>query len=182
MIVDRVVGLALAGSLATAAAGCQTFVGLEDVEGHLPRLDGDYLIAIRRLRADAITEDTIKLRGSARLDVDRRSLDLSLSVLKFSDNTPFTETAITNITFEPDGTDAPFMLNIAVPIDAVNPVPPPASADQTLTAAVVFTAEDDYSFCARPASGARPTVGSLLLASPGATLPAADADCDVPLP
>ncbi len=176
----RIPWLALAAVLATSATGCQTFIGIEDAEAHLPRLDGEYLIAIHRIRADTITNDTIKLRGSAKLDLDSRSLDLSLNVLRFADSTPFTETSITDIAFDLDGTLAPFMLNIAVPTDAVTTVPPMRVVDQTLTAMVVFEAEDDYSFCARPASGANPTLGTVLLTGPTAPLPAEpDANCDI---
>jgi len=167
---------ALALAAALGATGCQTFIGLEDAEGHLPRLDGSYLIAIERLRANGMTRDILRLRGTARLDVDARSLDLSLSLLRFDDGTPFTETAITDITFDDDRLDTEFMLNMAVPDAAV--APGQDAADQTLTAAVVFIAEDDYSFCARPLTGELPTVGSVLLATPGGTA-TPDANCDL---
>ena len=171
--------LLLAAALAASATGCATFIDLEDAEGHLPRLDGNYLIAIDRLRADGMVRDFIKLRGTARLDLDTRTLDLSLSLLRADNGAPFTETSITDIAFAGDGIEAPFTLNIAIPDAAVTT--PQLQADQTLNAPVMFYAEDDYSFCARPTGvgATTPTLGTVLLAAPGDS-PPADADCDVP--
>lgn len=179
MLRSRIALLSLAAASGLGASGCQTFIGLEDVNGHLPRLDGDYLIAINRLRADDVTEDEILLRGTAELDPDTRSLDLSLSVLRFDDHTPASETGITDIVFEAGGTEGVFMLNIGIPTEAMSAVPPPDPDDESLAAMVVFEAEDDYSFCARPANGSYPTIGTVLLESSDGPLPTPDADCDV---
>ena len=75
--------------LVAACGGCQSFVGIEDAQQHLPRLDGAYLVAISRARpSDPGTIDTIRMQGTGTLDVDNRSLSLAMSILPFGGGTP----------------------------------------------------------------------------------------------
>jgi hypothetical protein len=166
----------------TAGTGCATFVGIEDAEQHLPRLDGDYIIAIDRVRADATTRDTIRMRGSATLDIDSRTLDLSVGILPFSGTGgALSETSITDIEFPDDADEVEYTINLAIPAEAIATTPTPSPADLAINTPVRFIAEDDYSFCAKRLDGeADVTLGSVLVADL-ANLPTADGNCDDPL-
>lgn len=168
-------------ALVATGAGCQTFVGIEDAEAHLPRLDGDYLVAITRLRADG-TPDIIRLRGTASLDLATRTLAFTGNMLAFASNTAVSETSITDIEFPTDGDEVEVVLNLAIRPEAIAATPPPAPADLNLTVPVRFIAEADYAFCAKAVAGQPAvTLGSLLV-DDLAQLPAPpDTDCDDPL-
>lgn len=166
-----------------AAAGCQTFIGVEDVHGHLPRLDGMYLLGIHRVRAADGSEDNLRLRTMATLDKDARTLDLSYVILAADSDSAVAEGSITGIEFPPDATETTFAFQVQVPAAAVS-APPPTGNDRTIDVPdMLLRAEAEYSFCARPASGAvSPTFGTVLVAS-GAPLPMGedvDLDCDEP--
>ena len=172
----------LVGVLATLAGGCQAFIGVEDVEAHLPRLDGSYLLVIKRERQEVDLDDLIRLRAMASLDVSTRTLDISYVMLGFSDDTAVAEGSISGIEFPTDSAVATFALQLQVPERAVQ-APPPTGPDQAISVAdMLLRAEAEYSFCARPADAARtmPTFGTVLLAA-GQPLPTGasmDVDCD----
>jgi hypothetical protein len=163
-----------------AGSGCATFVGVEDAAFHLPRLDGDYLVSIDRLRADGTTRDMIVMRGQAHLDVDTRILDLSVGILPSGGGTALSETSITDIEFPADTDEVLYTINLSIPRGALPPAPAPepASDDLTINTPVRFIAEDDYSFCAKKVDQGRDvTLGSVLVPDL-ANLPASDATCD----
>ena len=110
-----------------AGTGCQTFVGIDDAAQHLPRLDGNYLVAIDRARAapNNTVRDTIRMQGSATLDVDARTLDLSLNILPFGGGSPISETTINDIVFPDDSDEVEFVLDLTIPAGAINPTPAP---------------------------------------------------------
>ncbi len=163
-----------------AGAGCQTFIGIEDANQHLPRLDGNYLVGLERTRADNTTRDVIRMQGTATLDVDNRLLDLSLNILSTT-GAPITETSISDIAFADDLDEAEFTLNLAVPAGAIAASPPPAPADLNINVPVRFIAEADYSFCAKPTSAQVVTIGSVLVETFTALPAITDDDCDDPL-
>jgi len=180
--------LALASlGLAAGAAGCQTFVGIEDAQQHLPRLEGNYVMAIARKRpSDANVTDTIRMQGTASLDIDTRTLDLSMSILPFGGGTPLSETSIAGIEFPDDSDQVNYVIDISIPSGALNPAPPPQTGDNRVNVNVIFVAEADYSFCAEPEQPdpppdpplTLPSVGSILVEN-FTSLPAStDADCD----
>lgn len=168
--------------LLAAAPGCATFVGIEDAEQHLPRLDGEYLIAIERVRADAVTRDVIRMRGTAVLDVDARALELSVGILSHDGmGVPLTETSIQDIVFPADSDEVEYTINLSIPAGAIDPATSPGNDDFTINTPVRFIAEADYSFCAKPLDGERVvSLGSRLVADL-TMLPAEDRDCDDPL-
>src|SRR5262245_23328328 len=93
------------------ASGCQTFIGIEDVEGHLPRLDGDYLVGLKRRRVDG-TIDVVRFTGAARLDPDTRELRLpSLDQLAEPAGTVAAENSIVGVVFDDGATEATFELS-----------------------------------------------------------------------
>jgi hypothetical protein len=166
--------LAAAAALSVLlAGGCQTFIGIDDVQGHLPRLDGDYLVGLKRLRADGTTTDTIRLVGTGRLDPSTRELRLSLSMLNVAGDT-VSENAITGLVFPDDASTVDFDLSIAVPPEAVMN-PSTNAADANVMARMTLRAEGDYAFCALPVAGGAmvPSIGSILT-TPGATVPEVD--------
>lgn len=173
----------LVGLLAVMAGACQTFIGVEDVEAHLPRLDGSYLLVIKRERAADQLEDLIRLRAMASLDVSTRTLDISYVMLAHTDDSAVAEGSISGIEFPADSAVATFALQLQVPERAVQ-APAPTGPDQSISvAAMLLRAEAEYSFCARPADGTMPTFGTVLLA-PGQPLPTGasmDDDCDEPV-
>jgi hypothetical protein len=161
-----------------AGSGCANLIGIEDTAQHLPRLDGDYLVAINRLRADNQTRDTIRMTGRATLDVDDRSLDLSVGILPIGGGSPLSETSISNVEFPADSNDVEYTIVLAIPAGAIAATPPPSGDDLTINATVTFVAEADYSFCARRIDGERDvTLGSVLVPSLQ-NLPPEDTDCD----
>ena len=81
-----------------ALGGCQTFVGIDDVAGHLPYVDGEYLIGLQRLEADG-DMPVIRLRGTATLDPDTRALALSLSQLSATTGATVQENGIADLVF-----------------------------------------------------------------------------------
>ncbi|MBZ0235741.1 MAG: hypothetical protein K8M05_25660 [Deltaproteobacteria bacterium] len=178
--------LASLGLLA-GAAGCQTFIGIEDAQQHLPRLEGNYLVAIERARpSDPATIDQIRLTGTASLDLDSRTLDLSLSILPFGGGTPLSETTIGGIEFPDDSDEVEYVINISVPAGALNPTPAPQPMDFQVNERVRMIAEADYSFCAKPEpTPVPPTVvprmGSIFVESFGTLPPMADPSCDDPM-
>lgn len=170
--------------LAAGAAGCQGFVGIEDAQQHLPRLDGTYVVAIARERpSNAATIDVIRMQGTGTLDVDARSLSLSMSILPFGGGTPLSETTLSGIEFPDDSDEVEYLISISIPAGALNPSPPPMPADLSINANVRFIAEADYSFCAKPtaAQDTVPSVGSILVDSFNPLPPTVDDDCDDPL-
>ncbi len=164
-----------------AGTGCQTFVGIDDAAQHLPRLDGNYLVAIDRARAapNSTVRDTIRMQGSATLDVDARTLDLSLNILPFGGGSPISETTINDIVFPDDSDEVAFVLDLTIPAGAINPTPTPSMTDLRINVPVIVIAEADYAFCAKPEQPASlPTLGSILVDG-FTTLPATpDVDCD----
>lgn len=174
-------GAIVVSLLAATATGCQTFIGVEDVSAHLPRLDGTYLLTIDRIRAQGGIEDKIRLRTLASLDAEARTLDLSFVILRFNTDTAVAEGAITDLEFPDESASTTFSLNLQIPSTAVD-APAPTGADASVVAEMLLEAESDYSFCARPADNGqtKPTFGTILVA-PGAALPSAanlDLDCD----
>ncbi len=182
--VRAVVTASLLAASAVASAGCQTFIGVEDVSGHLPRLDGTYLLAIHRMRTQVTGEDVIRMRCLATLDPDTRTLDLSFVILKFGTDAPAAEGSITGVEFPPDATSASFAFNVQVPSTAVD-APAPTGADTQIDVPdMLLKAEAEYSFCGRPATTAQttPTFGTVMVAA-GAPLPTGarvDTNCDEP--
>lgn len=169
--------------LAAGAAGCQTFVGIEDAQQHLPRMNGNYLVAIERERPSSAGKiDQIKLTGTASLDIDSRTLDLSLSILPFGGGTPLSETTIGGIEFPDDGDEVEYVINISIPAGALDPNPAPQQMDFQVNENVRMIAEADYSFCAKPvAAGTVPQMGSIFVETFAALPPTADASCDDPM-
>ena len=172
----------LVGLLALAAAGCQTFIGVEDVNAHLPRLDGTYLMTISRTRSGG-AEDRIRLRTIATLDHSTRTLDLEYSMLDFDavDETPVAEGSISDLEFPADSATMTFSLNLQIPEDAVA-APAPTGPDASVVAEMVLHAQAEYSFCAKPADTTqpKPTFGTILL-PPGTPITNAstvDISCD----
>jgi hypothetical protein len=167
-----------------AGAGCAGFVGVEDAQQHLPRLDGTYYDAIARERpSNPATIDVIRMQGTATLDVDNRSLSLSMSILPFGGGTPLSETSLAGIDFPDDSDEVVYLINISIPTGALNPTPAPMQSDLSINANVLFIAEADYSFCAKPTAPQDmvPSVGSILVDSFNPLPPMSDADCDDPL-
>ena len=150
----------------TILGGCQTFIGIEDVEGHLPHLDGDYLVGLTRTRADGTTVDNIRLIGTATLDPETRQLLLSLSMLSAADGAVVSETTIIG-TFPEDASEGPFDLSITIRSEAVNTtISNPLDAE--VEARMIMRAEGDYAFCAVPEAGTpKPSIGSILVAGGG---------------
>lgn len=169
--------------LLLVCAGCQAFVGIEDAQQHLPRLDGNYLAAVARPRPSSpATIDVVRMTGTATLDPETRTLDLSMSILPFGGGTPLSETAINDIAFPDDNDEAEYELRISIPMGALNPTPPPneGEGDLQFNADVIVIAEDDFAFCARPPDAAQdmPSMGSILVEN-FTMLPAiTDDDCD----
>ncbi|MEZ4402457.1 MAG: hypothetical protein R3B06_20710 [Kofleriaceae bacterium] len=162
------------------ATGCQGFVGIDDVAGHLPLVDGEYLIGLRRTRESGAVE-TIRLRGTATLDRGARTLSLSLSQLAFDDGRPLSENAIGGITFPIDEASAPFDLSIAIRPEAVDQTTAPSPADATVTGQMVMRLEGDYALCAPLVSGDTSTsIGSIVVdhATPTPPDTSFDTDCD----
>jgi hypothetical protein len=172
--------LALVGLLASAA-GCQTFIGVDDVNAHLPRLDGTYLMTISRLRQGG-AEDQIRLRTLATLDHGTRTLDLEFVILDFDSDTAVAEGSIPDLEFPPESATTTVSLNLQVPDAAL--ATPATGTDSSVVAELLVRAEAEYSFCAKPADTgqAKPTFGTVLVAPGGAlpTGPQIDLDCDEP--
>ena len=107
---------------AVGAGGCQTFIGVEDVNAHLPRLDGTYLLAIRRTRVADGVDDVIQARALATLDAESRTLDISFAVLEFNNtDVPAAEGSITGVEFPATGAATIFPFNLQIPSAAVRP-------------------------------------------------------------
>ena len=160
---------------AVGAGGCQTFIGVEDVNAHLPRLDGTYLLAIRRTRRADGVDDVIQARALVSLDPESRTLDVSFVILGFNSDTAVAEGSITGIEFPPTGAETVFAFNLQIPSGAVRP-PALSGPDQVIDVPeMLLRAEAAYSFCARPddTEVAMPTFGTVLVA-PGAALPTGD--------
>lgn len=175
--------LASLGLLA-GTAGCQTFIGIEDAQQHLPRLEGRYLVAIERERPSSAGKiDQIKLQGTAALDVETRTLDLSLSILPFGGGTPLSETTIGGIEFPDDADEVEYVINISIPAGALDPNPMPQASDFQVNERVRVIAEADYSFCAKPADapGVIPQMGSIFVEDFTSLPPMADSSCDDPM-
>jgi hypothetical protein len=160
-----------------ALGGCQTFVGIDDVAGHLPYVDGEYLIGLQRLEADG-DMPVIRLRGTATLDPDTRALSLSLSQLSATTGATVQENGIADLVFAEDATAVEFDLSIEIRPEATEP--PTAAVDSTVSARMRIKLEGDYAICAEPVTGMLPKLGSVLI-PPGTATPAVtefDADCD----
>lgn len=160
-----------------ALGGCQTFVGIDDVAGHLPHVDGEYLIGLQRRQADGAMP-VIRLRGTAALDLDTRSLTLALEQLSATTGGTVSENAISNLVFADDATAVEFDLSIEIRPEATEP--PTAAVDSTVSARMRMKLEGDYAICAEPVTGALPKLGSVLISPGEATPPVGefDADCD----
>ncbi|MBK9032595.1 MAG: hypothetical protein IPL61_15000 [Myxococcales bacterium] len=152
-----------------AAGGCQTFVGIDDVAGHLPHVDGEYLIGLKRVRADGVTTDTIRLRGTATLDPDTRTLALALAQLAAADGAVVSENAISGLEFPDDATEVDFQLSIEIRPTATEPATD--AGDSQVNATMRMRLEGDYALCAVPVGGGLPTIGSILVESATATPP-----------
>ncbi|MBK7077997.1 MAG: hypothetical protein IPH44_37605 [Myxococcales bacterium] len=160
-----------------ALGGCQTFVGIDDVAGHLPYVDGEYLIGLQRREADG-DMPIIRLRGTATLDPDTRTLALSLSQLSATTGATVSENGISDLVFADDATAVEFDLSIEIRPEATEP--PTAGVDSTVSARMRVKLEGDYAICAESVAGGLPKLGSVLIA-PGEATPALaefDADCD----
>lgn len=164
-------------AVAVAAGGCQGFVGIDDVAGHLPHVDGTYLIGLKRHQADG-TDVTIRFRGTAALDVDARSLTVSLSQLAAATGAPVSENAISGLVFPDDATAVEFDLSMAIRPEATEP--PTGGVDATVSARMRFRLEGDYALCAEPTTGTLPTIGSILVdpTEPTPPVTAFDTACD----
>jgi|GEM_PF-3215263 len=169
---SRVPLAAAALAAVTVLGGCQTFIGIEDVEGHLPRLDGDYLVGLQRTRADGTTIDQLRLVGTARLDPDTRELRLALNMLNATTGATVSENAINGLVFPEDADEVGFELSIGVQDSAVV-TPLTDAADDLVTAPMVLRAEGDYAFCATATGGPSTSIGSILIA-PGTATPEVD--------
>jgi hypothetical protein len=144
-----------------AVTGCQTFVGIDDVSGHLPYVDGEYLIGIKRVRADNTTMDNIRLRGNAVLNADTRSLTLSLRQLSATNGSVVAENEIAGLVFPDDASTVEFDLSVALQDAALTT--PATGADASVGARMRLRLEGDYAVCAVPVTGALPTIGSILV-------------------
>jgi hypothetical protein len=178
------VALALAGLLGTTA-GCQTFIGIDDAQQHLPRLDGKYVVGIERARpSNPATIDVIRMQGTATLDPDTRSLTLAMSILPFGGGTQLSETTFNGIDFPDDSDEVEYLIQFTVPAGALNPNPAPTAADSQFNSMVRFIAEADYSFCAKTLSAppeTLPQLGSLFVESFTSTPAMTDSSCDDPM-
>jgi hypothetical protein len=168
--------------LLVGTSGCQAFVGIDDAQQHLPALNGNYLVAVARPRpSNPATTDVVSMIGTATLDLETRTLDLSMSILPFGGGTPLSETSISDIEFPFDNDETNYELKINIPMGALNPNPPPNDSDDLqFDADVIFVAEDDFAFCARPLDPQEemPSMGSILVEN-FTMLPAnTDSDCD----
>ncbi len=163
--------------MSVALGGCQTFVGIDDVSGHLPYVDGEYLIGLQRREADG-DMPVIRLRGTATLDPDTRTLSLALSQLAATTGATVSENGISNLVFADDATAVEFDLSIEIRPEATEP--PTAGGDSTVSARMRMKLEGDYALCAEPVTGALPKLGSVLIAPGTPTPPLAefDPDCD----
>jgi hypothetical protein len=171
----------VAACVSTGATGCASFIGVEDAQQHLPRLDGNYVVAIARARPSSTTTiDVIRMRGTATLDVDNRSLSLAMAILAFNGTNSLTETSITGIDFPDDSDELEYTIDIGVPLAALNPTPAPDSTmDARVNVTVRFIAEADYSFCAKPTGpGAVPSLGSVFVEDFDPLPAMTDGDCD----
>ncbi|HUQ01131.1 MAG TPA: hypothetical protein VM261_01490 [Kofleriaceae bacterium] len=176
--------IGVAAGLSAGAAGCQSFIGVEDAQQHLPRLNGNYVVAIARERpSDPTTVDIIRMQGTATLDVDNRSLSLAMSILGFNGTNVLTETSLAGIDFADDSDELDYLINISVPAGALNPSPAPMPADLTINVNVRFIAEADYAFCAKPLGPGDmvPSLGSILVEDFNPLPASTDDDCDDPL-
>lgn len=172
---------AATAAVLVAASGCAGLVEIEDVQQHLPRLDGFYLVTIARERNDAGGGfDVLRMSGQATLDPETRAFTYSAGVLRpFPDNTLLSETTISGVVFPDDSDEVEFTLVISIPVGGTDPAPEPG--DESINLPVRFIAEADYSFCAKPASDRAVTLGSFLMPD-ATTIPNdTDADCDDPL-
>jgi hypothetical protein len=176
--------LALAGLLGTTAA-CQTFIGIDDAQQHLPRLDGKYVVGIERARpSNPATIDVIRLQGTASLDEDTRSLTLSMSILPFGGGTPLSETTFNGIDFPDDSDEVEYLVQFTVPAGAINPNPAPTGEDAQFNSMVRFIAEADYSFCAKTIAAPPemlPRLGSLFVEDFTSPPAMTDSSCDDPM-
>ena len=109
--------------LLVAGSGCATFVGIEDPQQHLPRLDGQYLVSIERVRVDNVTRDVIRMRGTGTLDPETRTLDLSVGILRLTGDTALSETTINDISFPDDNDEVEYTINLSIPDGAINAHP-----------------------------------------------------------
>jgi hypothetical protein len=155
-----------AAAAALLLGACQTFIGIDDVQGHLPRLDGDYLVGLQRKRVDQ-TVDTIRLVGNARLDANR-ALNLSLNMLSATTGATVSENSISGLVFPEDASEVEFDLSIQVRPEAVT-MPITNPADNTVSARMILRAEGDYAFCAVPKTTGEllPSMGSILVSGGG---------------
>lgn len=159
------------------AGGCQTFIGIDDVAGHLPHVDGEYLFGLKRSRGGM--DDTIRLRGTATLDPDTRTLALALDQLSATDGSKVSENAISGLVFPDDGTEVDFTLSIEIRPAAT--VPPTDPADSLVSAPMRMRLEGDYALCAVPTgAGPLPSIGSVLVeaATPTPAIGVFDTGCD----
>ena len=174
----------VASLLVATGAGCQTFIGVEDAEAHLPRLDGTYLMAIHRTRSVGTppVQDIIRTRCTARLDLETRMLDLDFEILGFNSDTSVAEGSISDLEFPVDATSATFEFNLSILPSEVD-APAPTGADLAIhVPAMILRAEAEYSFCAEPATTVlgMPTLGTVLIQT-GKALPtgaSVDSNCD----
>ena len=172
----------VASLLVATGAGCQTFIGVEDAEAHLPRLDGTYLMAIHRTRSGGGQQDIIRTRCTASLDTETRMLDLDFEILGFNSDTTVAEGSISDLEFPVDATTATFEFNLSILPSEVD-APAPTGADLAIhVPAMVLRAEAEYSFCAEPATAiaGMPTLGTVLIQT-GKQLPtgaSVDSNCD----
>lgn len=158
-----------------AAGGCQTFIGIEDVQGHLPEMDGDYLVGLHRVRADR-TVERLRLVGSARLDPASRELDISLTMRSATNGAVVSENAISDLVFPEDSVEVEFDLSINVRDEAVL-TPMTDEADRLVAARMRMRLEGDFSFCATAIGGDpafAPSIGSILVATEPSTVPESD--------
>lgn len=165
---------------ALLAGGCQTFIGIEDVQSHLPRIEGDYLLGLQRARSSDNSMEKIRMIGSVELDADAREFDLSFSILATDADTVLSENSLTNLVFPDGASEVEFDLSIAIPMGAEER-PITDVDDRNVDARMVLRLEGDYAFCAEQIEPLPPTtsIGSILLA-PGGAHPAGayDVDCD----
>ena len=160
--------------MALAAGGCQTFVGIDDVSGHLPHVDGEYLIGLERMSAGG--PQKIRLRGTASI-VDR-TLTMSLNQLSATTGAMLSENAIDDVVFPEGATAVDFQLSIEIRPDATDPATP--AADSQVSASMRMFLEGDYAICAKPTTGTLPTIGSIVVdtADPTPALAQFDVACD----
>lgn len=172
----------LAAAAVLFAGGCQNLIGIDDVESHLPRLDGEYLVGLERVRADGTTHDTLRFLGTTRLDDGKRELRLTLTLLEVG-GAPAAEPFVFMLSFPEASTTAVLAMDFGIPSDAVATAIT-NSADGNLRADFTLRAEGDYAFCAEPTDGNAmfPSIGSKLRADASSPVPADpsmfDTDCD----